>query len=99
MAAANESPLPAAYQRCFRWWFALGWPAFAGVLESSATVAPRARAGGARTNGLLEATTGSDGAVAKCRGPSIVLRLPLLRIHYRGNVAFMAIAQSKVTAQ
>ncbi|WP_395943194.1 DUF2269 family protein [Brevundimonas sp.] len=24
--------LPAAYHRLFRWWFGLGWPAFAGVL-------------------------------------------------------------------
>jgi uncharacterized membrane protein len=32
VAAANGSPLPAAYQRHYRWWFALGWPAFIGVL-------------------------------------------------------------------
>jgi uncharacterized membrane protein len=32
VAAANGSPLPAAYQRHYRWWFALGWPAFVGVL-------------------------------------------------------------------
>ena len=32
VATANGSPLPAAYQRCYRWWFALGWPAFTGVL-------------------------------------------------------------------
>jgi len=32
VAAANGLPLPAAYQRCYRWWFALGWPAFTGVL-------------------------------------------------------------------
>jgi uncharacterized membrane protein len=32
VAAANGSPLPAGYQRCYRWWFALGWPAFTGVL-------------------------------------------------------------------
>jgi uncharacterized membrane protein len=32
VAAANGSPLPAVYQRCYRWWFALGWPAFIGVL-------------------------------------------------------------------
>jgi len=33
-AAAAEAGglLPAAYQKCYRWWFALGWPAFAGVL-------------------------------------------------------------------
>lgn len=30
-AAANE-PLPAHYHRYYRWWFALGWPAFASVL-------------------------------------------------------------------
>ena len=32
VATANGSPLPAAYQRCYRRWFALGWPAFTGVL-------------------------------------------------------------------
>jgi uncharacterized membrane protein len=32
VAAANGSALPAAYQRYYRWWFALGWPAFIGVL-------------------------------------------------------------------
>jgi uncharacterized membrane protein len=31
-AAAEGATLPAAYHRLFRWWFALGWPAFAGVL-------------------------------------------------------------------
>jgi len=31
-AAAPGAPLPAAYRRCMRWWFALGWPAFAAVL-------------------------------------------------------------------
>lgn len=31
-AAANALPLPAACQRYYRWWFALGWPAFLGVL-------------------------------------------------------------------
>jgi uncharacterized membrane protein len=31
-AAAESSPLPPAYHRCFRWWFLLGFPAFAGVL-------------------------------------------------------------------
>ena len=31
-AAGQGAPLPAAYHRLFRWWFALGWPAFAGVL-------------------------------------------------------------------
>jgi uncharacterized membrane protein len=25
-------PLPAQYVACYRWWQALGWPAFAGVL-------------------------------------------------------------------
>jgi uncharacterized membrane protein len=25
-------PLPAAYHRCYRAWFLLGWPAFAGVI-------------------------------------------------------------------
>jgi uncharacterized membrane protein len=32
VAAANGSPLPAEYQRYYRRWFALGWPAFIGVL-------------------------------------------------------------------
>ena len=31
-AAAEGAVLSAAYRRLFRWWFALGWPAFAGVL-------------------------------------------------------------------
>lgn len=31
-AAADGGALPAAYHRCFRYWFLLGWPAFAGVL-------------------------------------------------------------------
>jgi len=31
-AAVNATPLPAEYRRLFRVWFALGWPAFAGVL-------------------------------------------------------------------
>lgn len=31
-AAGEGAALPTAYQRLFRWWFALGWPAFAGVL-------------------------------------------------------------------
>jgi uncharacterized membrane protein len=31
-AAINSKPLPDAYHRLFRIWFALGWPAFAGVL-------------------------------------------------------------------
>ena len=32
-AAVNEgTPLPAEFQRLFRVWFRLGWPAFAGVL-------------------------------------------------------------------
>lgn len=31
-AAAQDAVLPVAYRRLFRWWFALGWPAFAGVL-------------------------------------------------------------------
>ncbi|MDR2216609.1 MAG: DUF2269 domain-containing protein, partial [Nevskiaceae bacterium] len=32
-AALREGqPLPPLYRRYFRWWFALGWPAFAGVL-------------------------------------------------------------------
>jgi uncharacterized membrane protein len=32
VAASRGSPLPSAYQRYYRWWFALGWPAFIGVL-------------------------------------------------------------------
>jgi uncharacterized membrane protein len=31
-AALDQTPLPAIYSRYFRWWFLLGWPAFAGVL-------------------------------------------------------------------
>jgi uncharacterized membrane protein len=31
-AAAAGEPLPAAYHRLFRWWFAFGFPAFAAVL-------------------------------------------------------------------
>jgi uncharacterized membrane protein len=32
VAASHELPLPSAYRRYYRWWFALGWPAFIGVL-------------------------------------------------------------------
>jgi uncharacterized membrane protein len=31
-AAVNSKPLPGGYRRLFPIWFALGWPAFAGVL-------------------------------------------------------------------
>ena len=31
-AAATGSRLPPEYHRLFRWWFALGWPAFAAIL-------------------------------------------------------------------
>lgn len=31
-AAKAGEPLPLAYFRLFRWWFALGWPAFGAVL-------------------------------------------------------------------
>lgn len=31
-AAETGSALPGLYGRYYRWWFALGWPAFAGVL-------------------------------------------------------------------
>jgi len=31
-ALRDASPLPPAYFRCMRWWFALGWPAFLSVL-------------------------------------------------------------------
>ena len=31
-AAATGDPLPPVYNRYYRWWFALGWPSFAGVL-------------------------------------------------------------------
>jgi uncharacterized membrane protein len=31
-AASAGTPLPASYYRYYRWWFALGWPAFIGVL-------------------------------------------------------------------
>lgn len=33
-AAAMGGPLPPEYDRYYRWWFALGWPAFAGVLAT-----------------------------------------------------------------
>jgi uncharacterized membrane protein len=32
VAARNKEPLPAAYHRLFRWWFAFGFPAFAAVI-------------------------------------------------------------------
>lgn len=31
-AAEDEAPLPAEYHRLWRWWFALGFPAFAAVM-------------------------------------------------------------------
>jgi uncharacterized membrane protein len=31
-ALARGTDLPAEYLRCYRWWSALGWPAFIGVL-------------------------------------------------------------------
>lgn len=31
-AAASGQPLPPAYRRIMRWWFWLGWPAFASVI-------------------------------------------------------------------
>jgi len=31
-AAGNGAALPPRYYRYYRWWFGLGWPAFAGVL-------------------------------------------------------------------
>ena len=31
-AARRGGPLPAAYRRCYRLWFACGWPAFAAVI-------------------------------------------------------------------
>jgi uncharacterized membrane protein len=31
-AAAGRTPLPVQYERLFRIWFALGWPAFIGVI-------------------------------------------------------------------
>lgn len=31
-AVARGEPLPGPYHRCFRLWFALGWPAFLGVI-------------------------------------------------------------------
>jgi uncharacterized membrane protein len=33
-AAAAGGPLPPVYNRYYRWWVALGWPAFAGVLAT-----------------------------------------------------------------
>jgi uncharacterized membrane protein len=32
IAASSAAPLPPEYHRYYRWWFALGWPAFIGVL-------------------------------------------------------------------
>lgn len=31
-AVRDQRPLPDAYFRCMRWWFALGWPAFISLL-------------------------------------------------------------------
>ncbi len=31
-AAARGTPLPPAYRRAMRWWFALGWPAFGALV-------------------------------------------------------------------
>jgi uncharacterized membrane protein len=31
-AANHDLRLPAIYQLYYRWWFALGWPAFIGVM-------------------------------------------------------------------
>jgi uncharacterized membrane protein len=31
-AATTSSPLPTEYKKYYRWWIALGWPAFIGVL-------------------------------------------------------------------
>jgi uncharacterized membrane protein len=33
-ALRDGTALPAAYHRCMRWWFALGWPAFIAVLSA-----------------------------------------------------------------
>lgn len=32
VSLTQQTPLPAAYDRYFRWWFALGWPAFGGLI-------------------------------------------------------------------
>lgn len=32
LAVERDEPLPPAYHRCFALWFALGWPAFTGVV-------------------------------------------------------------------
>jgi uncharacterized membrane protein len=32
VAASTDAPLTPEYYRYYRWWFALGWPAFMGVL-------------------------------------------------------------------
>lgn len=34
VAVRDGTPLPAAYHRAMRYWFALGWPAFAAVLAT-----------------------------------------------------------------
>ena len=33
-ALRTRTPLPTAYFTCMRWWFVLGWPAFAAVLAT-----------------------------------------------------------------
>jgi uncharacterized membrane protein len=33
-AAREGSELPSQYYQCMRWWFVLGWPAFAAVLAT-----------------------------------------------------------------
>jgi len=33
-ALRDGTPLPPAYFRCMRWWFALGWPAFVAVMTT-----------------------------------------------------------------
>jgi len=32
LSLAKNAPLPARYQQLFRWWFALGWPAFMALI-------------------------------------------------------------------
>lgn len=40
-AAASDEPLPPLYDRLFRWWFALGWPAFGAILALLALMVMR----------------------------------------------------------
>ena len=40
-AAGTGAPLPARYHQLYRWWFALGWPAFAAIVVIAALMIVR----------------------------------------------------------